>query len=791
MKVTMPFLLFAVASAFAVDARIEEARRALEDGLPQVAIYNLTHTAGKEFARGEQRTAELLLARALFAAGRFEESAALLKKSGATGPEARFWLAEANAALNKPAEALRLYESLAQDEDYSTQAAVGAARMLSALGRRSEAAEVLSGLLKKNPAASGDAALELAQIRLDAKDHAGALSVLAFAEGLSPEQQQQAIFLTARTLLAAGQAADAEQKLKEIKDPPATLAARLAVTLAECRLQQADSADAERIMEGFIAENSRLPGLPDAFEALDRIYAQGGAASSAELRRWAADSRNAQRAALALFYLARNEARASKSEKSRQLFSDFLAQYPSHFLANEARAELSASQIAVNQPQAALQTAKTGAGFRNSFVRGQAEAALGEFKQAADSFLRAAGAPELEMTALENAAVCALLAGASESENPAMRRLVARPDFQPVVDRIRFLEAMRQASSRLATSADLLEKIAESNSSYAQRARLALAELADIQLNSHEARVTLQRISSDDPATKERTEYLAIFVADDGDRESEAEIVKLAENFLNAYPSSRFEPQVRMKWGEILYRRGDYLNARAQFNVLAERFPDSPLAEKAIFLSGQAMARSLNPSEMEEAIEVFEQVVKAGGPLSLKARLAQASLLNALKRPKEALGVLDKILDSNPDPNLRYAAIVEKGDTLFAQGKQDPENYKSAIAAWRQVSGDPNAPKIWSHQALTKMGAASEKLGNTDAALDCYYGVFSEGQKAGPEFFWFYRAGFDAGRLLESQRLWKEAIAVYEKIGSVDGPRAEEARERVNRLRLENFIWDS
>ncbi len=61
MKVTMPLLLFAVASAFAVDARIEEARRALEDGLPQVAIYNLSQTAGKEFARGEQRTAELLL----------------------------------------------------------------------------------------------------------------------------------------------------------------------------------------------------------------------------------------------------------------------------------------------------------------------------------------------------------------------------------------------------------------------------------------------------------------------------------------------------------------------------------------------------------------------------------------------------------------------------------------------------------------------------------------------------------------------------------------------------------
>ena len=791
MRVTTPFLLLAVTSGLAVDPRIDEARHALEDGLPQVAIYNLSHASGKDFPRAEQATAELLLARALFAAGRFEESAALLKKTGAAGADARFWLAEANAALNKPTEALPLYESLTRDDRYAAKASVGAARMLSALGRRSEAAKVLSKLVKSNPAASGNAALELAQIHLDVKDHAGALSALSSAEGLSPEQQQQATFLAARALLTAGQVAEAEQKLKEIKDPPARLAALLAVTLAECRLQQEDAADAERIMEGFIAENSRLPGLPEAFEALDRIYAHEGAASSAELRRWAGDSRNPQRAALALFYLARNEARASKSEKSRQLFSEFLAQYPGHFLVNEARAELSASQIGVNQPQAALQTAKEGAGFRNSFVRAQAEAALGEFKQAADSFLQAAGAPELEMAALENAAVCALLSGASESENPAMRRLAARPDFQPVVERIRFLEAMRQASSRSRSSADLLQKIAQSNSSYAQRAGLALAELADLQLNSDEARATLRRISSDDPATKERTEYLAIFVADDGDRESEAEIIKLAENFINTYPSSRFEPQVRMKWGEILYRRGDYLNARVQFNALAERFPDSPLAEKAIFLSGQAMARSLNPSEMEEAIEVFEQVVKSGGPLALKARLAQASLLNALKRPKEALGVLDKILDSNPDPNLRYAVIVEKGDTLFAQGTQDSGNYKNAISAWRQISSDPNAPKIWSHQALAKMGAAYEKLGNFDAALNCYYGVFSEGQKAGPEFFWFYRAGFDAGRLLESQRLWKEAIAVYEKIGSVDGPRAEEARERVNRLRLENFIWDS
>ena len=228
-----------------------------------------------------------------------------------------------------------------------------------------------------------------------------------------------------------------------------------------------------------------------------------------------------------------------------------------------------------------------------------------------------------------------------------------------------------------------------------------------------------------------------------------------------------------MKWGEFSTGAATTLTRGHNSIRLAERFPDSPLAEKAIFLSGQAMARSLNPSEMEEAIEVFEQVVKSGGPLSLKARLAQASLLNALKRPKEALGVLDKILDSDPDPNLRYAVIVEKGDTLFAQGAQDPENYKSAIAAWRQISNDPKRQRSGAIRRWQKWALLTRSLAIPMPPSIATMACFPKGSESGPGVLLVYRAGFDAGRLLESQRLWKEAIAVYEKIGSVDGPRAE------------------
>jgi tetratricopeptide (TPR) repeat protein len=387
----------------------------------------------------------------------------------------------------------------------------------------------------------------------------------------------------------------------------------------------------------------------------------------------------------------------------------------------------------------------------------------------------------LETAALENSAICALLGGVPEGENEALRRLAKRPDLAASVGRIRFLEAMRQAAKRSPTAPGLLRKIADGQSAYAQKARLALAESSYLQGSAPDGEAGMRRISTQDPQTQERADYLAIFLADATDPESDAQAAKLAESFLNQYPTSQFEPQVRMKLGEILYRRGDYLGARGQFGIIVDRFSDSPLAEEALFLTAEAMSRSLEPSEMEEAIGIFEQVAKSGGSLALRARLSQAGLLNALKRPKEALGVLDGILGSKPDPELRYAVLIEKGDTRRISGCDNNVGH----CRMKQVSDDASAPKVWSHQALAKMGVAWKRH---HAALD--YTPSRKKSERRPGFL-VHKAGFDAGRLLESQKLWKEAIAVYEKIGSIEGPRAEEARARVSRLRLENFIWDT
>ena len=106
---------------------------------------------------------------------------------------------------------------------------------------------------------------------------------------------------------------------------------------------------------------------------------------------------------------------------------------------------------------------------------------------------------------------------------------------------------------------------------------------------------------------------------------------------------------------------------------------------------------------------------------------------------------------------------MEKGNVLYADGSTDAAGYRGAISIWKQIADDSSAPRPWRNQALSRMGMADEKLGDTASALSCYYDVIAAGQSGDPDFFWFYKAGFDAGRLLESQKLWNEAINVYQK----------------------------
>ena len=97
---------------------------------------------------------------------------------------------------------------------------------------------------------------------------------------------------------------------------------------------------------------------------------------------------------------------------------------------------------------------------------------------------------------------------------------------------------------------------------------------------------------------------------------------------------------------------------------------------------------------------------------------------------------------------------------------------------------------FWRNQALYKKGKCLEKQNKTSEALTVFYDVLASQSGTEPDYFWYYKAGFDAAKMLEAGEQWKSAIGIYKKMAAVNGPRAKEAGDRARQLRMEHFIWE-
>ena len=137
-------------------------------------------------------------------------------------------------------------------------------------------------------------------------------------------------------------------------------------------------------------------------------------------------------------------------------------------------------------------------------------------------------------------------------------------------------------------------------------------------------------------------------------------------------------------------------------------------------------------------------------------------------------------------PCIRYEAPTSSRNTT------DPKNYERAIQAYDQLANDANESAYWRNQALFKKGICLEKRADQQGALTTFYQVLEQEARLprSPEFFWYYKAGFNAARLLENESRWEPAAAVYGKLVAAGGTRSDEAKARLNRLRLEHFLWE-
>ncbi|TSA34338.1 MAG: hypothetical protein D4R65_06395 [Verrucomicrobiaceae bacterium] len=760
--------------------QIAAARSALADGLPGVAIRKL-ESAGAVKSGTES---SILLARAYVEDNRPEKAVEILKASPG-GAESDFWLAQALAALGRSDQALSAYRAAQKAPEFYSQARLGEARMLRAAGRPQEALEIL----KSQQEWAGDlgalAGFETAEAFLDLKRAADARAVLDAMRPADSIGLARRDFLTARSLALSGDDAGAIRLFDALVPTDESMAVSAVLGQAEALIRIGQPSTAETLVEGFLSKNPDASELPGLFTVLDRLYSSQTPSTSNELKRWANDETSSSRKRLAAYYLAKSEARLGRDDRAERLLQVAAGDSDRDQTGQIAVLDLARLRLKQGRGSEALAILPplTTSGEAD-YLRGLALAAGNQPAEAVGAFLSASASASLSESALFNASLCELLADGKSRE--AFELLKQKYPQSSKVNLVKIQEAFRLARLGDPGAVGILQELgAGTDTGIPCSAALALAEWKYQHDDKAGAGTELRRISTGDSTEASRADALSVFLADDGG-DGEAAI-KAAENFLATHAGSPSEAEVRMKLGELYFRKGDFAGARIQLESLAGKFPGSAQEMPALFLAAQAASRLQTPASANDAMILYEQVAAANGPLSLRARLEQAILQAALGKRSEAIVIFDSILSANPDPETRSAALMEKAKALLANA--DEASTTSALKVLAGIAGDTTLSPSWKNQALVRIGAAYETLGDTDAAVSSYYDVLKDSGSA--EFFWFYKAGFAAARLLESAKRWDQAIRVYELISAANGPRSKEADARINKIRLENFLWES
>jgi TolA-binding protein len=810
--------IFAVTLLFAQPANAEPADLAaavkpLDEGVPQVAVMQLRKLLSGQLAATDKKAVTARLGEALLAAGEPEEALKVLQDPALKDETAvRFWRAQALASLHRWDEALPLYQQVSVERTSPVRAAAlfGQVEALRALQRFDEALRVLASLISEPPW-SDRAQLRSIELLLDKRDNAGARRLLDKARPAALGDKKEKRYLQGRLQAQLDNHERAIELYQTVVRRSEGVSRAVFVAtlcaIAESYLRLRRPAAGDDALENFVEHYPTDPELPTIFAKLDQLYRAERQFSNQELSRWANDSVQPRRS-LATWYLAKSELRAGRRDGARRAYSrlrDDYAKLPAlaEGLFEFAQLEMEDGRfeeaIAILNEAKALNPPRVWLD-RIALFAGRAHYQARHFETAAQMFEEVAHtSPRLASDSLFNASLAWLQQNDNIRFLADVKELSQSGGNEETRGDLLLEEGLTQAAQGNKKAIETLDGFLRQFPRHkrAAEAWIALAELAfhGAPPRFEDARKHLEsaRKSEPSPAANERGDYLAIWIEDAAPNAEAAKVVAAATEFLRKYPESPFISDVRMKLAETYYRQQDFPNAQTQFQILAQENPKGPFTERALFFAAKSATQSMAAQSLDRALVLLDEVVKKNGELKWTARNEQAAIERKLGKAQDAATLYDEVLQGNAKPEEKREALCGKGDILYEAGEADRENYRRAIEIYDQLAEQKDAPAHWRNQGLFKKGICLEKLGNRENALATFYKIIEEETRPDRpqrEFFWYYKAGFNAARLLEDDSKWQPAAVVYQKLASAGGARSEEAKSRLGRLRLEHFLWE-
>ena len=803
--------LIAVASLARADisGQLAEAARPLAEGVPEVSVVRLEGLLKQNLAESDWRAVAEKLLEAMVAANQTADAFKLLADPRLRqSPSANFWRAQLLASSHREAEALALYRQIASDRNSNlgSDALLGAAEMLRALGRTDEALQSFSELFH-DPKWTVRAQLRAAELYLDKSDAVEARRLLEKVQPTTAFEKRERHFLRGRLEVALHRPDRAIAAFESVlKNPEGvtheTLTAAL-FALADAHLQLKTPESGDDALENFIDHRPSDGDLARVFAKLDELYRSERKPSRTELDRWTRDPAEPRRA-FAQWYLARFDLRLGRRDRALEHFSALRRTHPQLPVLAPAFlefAQLELEERHFDEALALLNEARTlrpdpTVLERVNLLAAQIQYRAKHFEDATASFEQIGHSDSsLASLAMFNAALSWLQKGDEARFMTDAEEFGKKTKDEKSRADLRLEAGLMEAAKGDPRATDSLHNFLREfpEAERGSEAWVALAELAfhATPPRLDEARKDLASAteSKPTPTAQERADYLTIWL-EDTTSGGETKVIALAKKFIQEHESSSLVASVRMKLGEMYYRAEDFANAETQFELLAEQNSAGPFFERALFFAGESAMASMAGQSLDRAIVLFDRVVQLNGELKWAARNEQAVIERKLGKSQDALVLYDEVLNGAARPAEKREAICGKGDIFFEIAATDPQNYLRAIEAYDKLASDKDAPLHWRNQALFKKGLCLEKKADRGAALASFYTVLDEGMRPDRphEFFWFYKAGFNAGQLLEVDAKWESAAAVYEKLAAAGGTRSDEARERLDRLRLEHFL---
>ncbi len=786
---------------------IEEADQAANAEVPEVAVARLRALLPGATDAESWRALATKLAAALVAAHQPEQALQLLDDPRwDKSPAWNYWRGQAFAALGKWSDALPFFQA-ATTGPFSADATFAAGQAYEATGQVDQAIKTFGSLFRNNRW-NTRARLRYANLLLERSDWSGAERVLDQANPTTTSDRKERRLLKARVELARhrpDRALPTFESLvthKEGASHELIIAALFGVADSHMQLKTPEQGD--DFLEDFIEHHPRDPSLPELFAKLDALYQVERKPSRTELERWSRDPDQPRRA-FAQLYWARMDMRAGHREHALKLFDDLRkdgARIPGisggylEFAQVAAADGQNDSAITIlEEARAQHPTAEELA--RIEMLEGELLFESKRFDQATRRFEEAArNSAGIAAPARYNASLAWLEQGNQDQFIKVRGELQKSGADAESLGDLELNKGLVEAQKGSPSAVESLRSFIR-NHPGAPRLSEAWVALAEIAFHStppqlEEAGRDLQKAAESKPtaAAQEHADYLSIWIADSSPGH-EAEVIQRASKFLAEHAASSFATDVRMKLAETYYRQQDFANAQTQFEIISGQAPGGPLAEKALFFAAESAMSTMGPRALDRAIELFDAVAQMKGDLRWAARNEEALIERRLNKPQDALVLYDEVLQGAAKAPEKREALCGKGDIFFDLSSEDPKYLDKAIESYDQLATQSSPDGHWHNQALFKKGVCLEKKSNRDGALSIFYSVLEEQTRPGhsPEFFLFYKAGFNAARLMEEASKWQSAAAIYEKLVAAGGTRSEEAKARLDKLRLEHFLW--